>query len=479
MRKLIAACLLLATGAYVWAQIAPVPALPDTERRTEYAGVSGSAGPFNVGFALYGDGSDYQNWVQVYVNGVLTTAWSMSSPSGTLGNIPLPITNAQITFSNAQTGTVEIVGARRPRRLSQLAENRPFSAHDFNVIVTDLVAQLREGWDARQNRVVQVPPGDTQVMLPPKAARANQAAIFDPNGNLTPGLPVAGSVPVSSAMQPVVACATIACAQGMLGVTPVPIATVLPYAGLQAPANFDFAAGQQYSRANFQALMNALTSSQTGTCTSGSTTISGLADTSQLGAGQKIEGSRIPSLANTVQTVVNATTITVLSAATSSGSCTVQIFPYGNGDGITTFNLPDFRSVSPMGRGNMGGTDRGLVTAQYFGVSPTGLGLQGGAQNHTMTINELVQHAHVSEDASTGVTVASSVTNNTNNWLANGGAHPAGLWSGGGGATDQPTISSVVTDPKHHHTIDNTGNSAPFPSLGTRTVSNYIIRVVP
>ncbi len=40
------------------------PPLPDIERRTTYTPAA-STGPFNVGFDLYGDSTDYANWIEV------------------------------------------------------------------------------------------------------------------------------------------------------------------------------------------------------------------------------------------------------------------------------------------------------------------------------------------------------------------------------------------------------------------------------
>lgn len=159
----------------------PVPALPDTERRTQYV-ITASTGPLNVGFALYGDGTDFVDWIQVYVNNAVTTAYRLTSPSGSISTLPRPITDAQITLNAAQTGTVQIVGARRPRRTSQLNENRGVAARDANQIVTDLTAQLREAWDWR-NRVIQGVPGDSFAPLVP-ATRANSILGFDGSGDL-------------------------------------------------------------------------------------------------------------------------------------------------------------------------------------------------------------------------------------------------------------------------------------------------------
>lgn len=197
----------------------PIPALPDSERRTQYT-ISGSTGPLNVGFALYGDSTDFGNWVEVYVNSVQlpANAFTVTSPTTTLATGARPITDAQVTFNVAQTGLVQIVGAQRPRRLAQLSENQGVSAHDFNQLFTAIIAMIREAWDLR-NRTLRVPGGEALPMLQPAASRANQNAIFDSQGNLTAGLPVAGAIPVSAAMQPVVAAATISAALALLGIS--------------------------------------------------------------------------------------------------------------------------------------------------------------------------------------------------------------------------------------------------------------------
>lgn len=168
MRKTIAVALLalglasLAAPALAQTTCGVTPALPDTERRTEYS-ISASTGPLNVNFQIYGDSTDFANWVEVWVAGVKKTAvtdYTVTSPSGTIGTICRPISDAQVTFVAAQTGTVEIVGARRPRRASQVSENRGITAHDFNQTITDMTAQLREAWDIR-SRLFLASPGQT------------------------------------------------------------------------------------------------------------------------------------------------------------------------------------------------------------------------------------------------------------------------------------------------------------------------------
>lgn len=55
---------------------------------------------------------------------------------------------------------------------------------------------------------------------------------------------------------------------------------------------------------------------------------------------------------------------------------------WGNGDGSTTFNLPDLRGRAPIGAGTGSG-----LTARSVGQS-------GGAETHTLTIGQMPTHGH-------------------------------------------------------------------------------------
>src|SRR5690606_34487627 len=69
-------------------------------------------------------------------------------------------------------------------------------------------------------------------------------------------------------------------------------------------------------------------------------------------------------------------------------------FPFGNGNGSTTFNVPDLRGYVLAGRTNMGGTASTNLTSAYFGANPDALGAIGGSQSHTQTISEMAVHNH-------------------------------------------------------------------------------------
>lgn len=167
----------------------PVPALPDTERRTAFT-ITSQTGPFGVGYALYGTGTDFGAWIEVWLNGVRLTPvtdFTVTLASGTLATAARPMTNAQVTLTVASTGTLQIVGAERPRRISQFAENRGVAARDLNVAITDLVAQNRETWDRTNDangRAILAPPGEVLQVMPPAASRAGKYLTFDGTGSI-------------------------------------------------------------------------------------------------------------------------------------------------------------------------------------------------------------------------------------------------------------------------------------------------------
>ena len=57
---------------------------------------------------------------------------------------------------------------------------------------------------------------------------------------------------------------------------------------------------------------------------------------------------------------------------------------WGDGDGSTTFNVPDFRSVSPIGVG----------TGSHTGTTTRSAGVFYGAEEHAIAADELPQHLH-------------------------------------------------------------------------------------
>lgn len=173
-----------------------------------------------------------------------------------------------------------------------------------------------------------------------------------------------------------------------------PIGFIMAYAGPTAPSGYDFAYGQSYSRTGFPTLLGALTITQNGTCTNGSGNITALADTSQMGVGQAIESTCLPP-GTTISAILSSSSVSVNALATGiSGTYSLQVFPFGNGNGATTFQLPDLRGYGLAGRDNMGGTAANVLTAATRTSGWDLLGAVGGVEALTLATSQLPAHSH-------------------------------------------------------------------------------------
>lgn len=109
---------------------------------------------------------------------------------------------------------------------------------------------------------------------------------------------------------------------------------------------------------------------------------------------------------------------------------------YGNGDGVTTFTLPDMRGRFSLAAGT------------GVGLTNRTLGNTGGEEAHTLTVNEIPSHNHsyIRQDGVQNITAV-------------GGA--------GITAADDPTIAA---------TTGNTGGGNPHNIMPPFLVLNYIIK---
>lgn len=88
-------------------------------------------------------------------------------------------------------------------------------------------------------------------------------------------------------------------------------------------------------------------------------------------------------------------------------------YPYGNGDGSTTFNVRDMRGYTEVGKDDMGGSSAGRVTTAGSGVDGLTLGAVGGAQNVSLSTGNLPAHAHsIDHDHSSFTSGGQSATHN-------------------------------------------------------------------
>lgn len=176
----------LAGGTF--AAMSSIPIVPNSDRIST-ASLSASTGPVTVGFPVFGGADD----LSVFVDGVLIDAadWTLTSFSGlNVASDTLPAGDGRVTFDNAQTGDVEVIGEVKPKRLSQFTPGVGIGAESFNLTFSVVIATLRELY-AWGRASLKLAPGDRAAALPDAATRAGKVLSFsDPDGDPETTIPV-------------------------------------------------------------------------------------------------------------------------------------------------------------------------------------------------------------------------------------------------------------------------------------------------
>jgi len=116
---------------------------------------------------------------------------------------------------------------------------------------------------------------------------------------------------------------------------------------------------------------------------------------------------------------------------------------FGSGDGSTTYTMPDCRDVAFFGLGNMGGTDKGLITTAISGIAGATLGATGGSQ---LAQADPITASLVGSITATDSGHAHSISNGI---FSTGGGGLGTSGSGGlttGGATQAASANITVTN---------------------------------
>lgn len=219
--------------------------------------------------------------------------------------------------------------------------------------------------------------------------------------------------------------------------------------------------GAVISSSTYSALYNAMTFSQNGTRTNGSTVLTGLDSSlsSGYGIGYYVFGTGIP-LGATIVSVDSPTQITLSASATSTGTSTVTVSPWVLGAG--TIKLPDLKTNARYRRSRGGSWPTGTVLgdqnkAHTHTVSITGTAASNGAHTHTATVTD-PGHTHggipvpggsaapdSGNNTVSGTTTTASNTTGITVSNASNGAHTHSVTGSGTAASDGGTEARPLT----------------------------------
>lgn len=246
------------------------------------------------------------------------------------------------------------------------------------------------------------------------------------------------------------------------------VGTVLPWAGIALPAaNYKYADGAAISRTTYPIYFTAVTQTYNTTCSSGSPTLSGLSETLRVPIGAAVEGACIAP--GTTVLSKTSTSLTLSNNATASISATIRVFPWGNGDGSTTINLPNFMGRTLFGRNNMdGAAGTTNITSTYYGANPNALGAKTAnpaAQSHALTQAELPNVNFVT----TVTTTTNDVVRATTGFVTVPSS--AGPYSAIDGTARQTITSSG--------TAASGGSATAFSVINPGITVDYVVKVAP
>jgi microcystin-dependent protein len=155
--------------------------------------------------------------------------------------------------------------------------------------------------------------------------------------------------------------------------------------------------------------------------------------------------------------------VKIATSGSQSGSHYVRLCPYGNGDGNTTFGLPDMRHVVPVGRD----------TAD---VLTDALGLTGGEETHTLLTAEMPVHTHTQNSHGHTQTAHTHAMPGRNSSTAGTDAVRVMNANGVGAAQNNPTITSTPAIQDATAVNQNAGSDGAHNNMQPYMVKNWIIK---
>jgi microcystin-dependent protein len=177
--------------------------------------------------------------------------------------------------------------------------------------------------------------------------------------------------------------------------------------------------------------------------------------------------------------------------ALSTTTASLTVFPWGNGDGSTTFNVPNLEGRTVVGRNNMSGAASPTLTSAYYTVDPNAANAKGGAQSTTIATGNLP--AYTPSGSMTGsVTATVNDPGHTHGLTGlttfvapfgypgvTSGGVAASLSLAGTGTTSSATTGITVTNNTSGMTFTGVaqgGASTPFSQIQPSISMDYIIK---
>lgn len=184
-----------------------------------------------------------------------------------------------------------------------------------------------------------------------------------------------------------------AATKGYVDLGGIAVGMAIPSSRFTLPgSNWSWCDGQSLLRATYPDCFAVLTAQQTGTFTSGSAVVTGLASTRFVRVGCRVEASRLSSVMTVV--AVTSTTVTLSGNAASSGTGTLVAIPYGAAD-TTHFNLPNIAGRTIVGDGT-GASLTARVAGESLGAETHQLSAaESGTPSHSHGITD-PGHSHYS-----------------------------------------------------------------------------------
>lgn len=157
----------------------------------------------------------------------------------------------------------------------------------------------------------------------------------------------------------------------------------------------------------------------------------------------------------------------ITTSGTQSGVHTGVHIPNGRGDGSTTFNVPDVRGRTPLGRDALGGTAASRLTNALSGINGDTPGASGGTESKTIATANLPASGLSIPSLSVSVTGSAAIN------IGVGGGQPNAAGTTDGTSSSIPVTASGSTGTG---TTGNMGTGTALAVVQPGYVSAWIIK---